>query len=118
MRSPGQPVIELKGHRGQVTSLSWGQSEGNMLATAGDDCQVLLWDVSGIPPNPSPRNHRQEAKKIKITEPKYAYSGHSEINNMAWSPVMPAMTLHQGFSTTPGEWLATASGRHVRMMKL
>jgi WD repeat-containing protein 68 len=31
MRSPGQPVIELKGHRGQVTALSW---EGNMLATA------------------------------------------------------------------------------------
>ena len=35
MRSPGKPVVELKGHRGAVGAIGWGASEGSMLATAG-----------------------------------------------------------------------------------
>lgn len=35
MRSPGQPVMELKSHRAQVNALAWGASESSLLATAG-----------------------------------------------------------------------------------
>jgi WD repeat-containing protein 68 len=35
MRNPGQPVVELKGHRGAVTAIGWGAAEGSMLASAG-----------------------------------------------------------------------------------
>lgn len=35
MRSPGQPVAELRAHNGQVNAIGWGSSETNMLASAG-----------------------------------------------------------------------------------
>jgi WD repeat-containing protein 68 len=35
MRSPGQPVMELKAHRAQVNALGWGSSDNPLLATAG-----------------------------------------------------------------------------------
>ena len=35
MRSPGQPVIELKGHHAQINALGWGSIENSLLATAG-----------------------------------------------------------------------------------
>lgn len=34
MRSPGQPVMELRAHRGQVNALGWGSAERPLLATA------------------------------------------------------------------------------------
>jgi DDB1- and CUL4-associated factor 7 len=36
MRSPGQPVLELKGHRAQINGLGWGSAENPLLATAGN----------------------------------------------------------------------------------
>jgi DDB1- and CUL4-associated factor 7 len=35
MRSPGQPVLELKGHRAQINALAWGPVDNPLLATAG-----------------------------------------------------------------------------------
>ena len=35
MRSPGQPVMELRAHRGQINALGWGTAEQPLLATAG-----------------------------------------------------------------------------------
>jgi WD repeat-containing protein 68 len=35
MRSPGQPVIELRGHHGPVNALGWGSTDRPLLATAG-----------------------------------------------------------------------------------
>lgn len=34
MRSPGQPVIELRGHRSQVNSMGWSTTDRPLLATA------------------------------------------------------------------------------------
>jgi WD repeat-containing protein 68 len=35
MRSPGQPVIELRGHRAQVNAMGWSTTDRPTLATAG-----------------------------------------------------------------------------------
>lgn len=35
MRSPGQPVMELKGHHAQINAFGWGSVERPLLATAG-----------------------------------------------------------------------------------
>jgi WD repeat-containing protein 68 len=35
MRSPGQPVMELKAHRAQINAIGWGSPENPLLATAG-----------------------------------------------------------------------------------
>jgi DDB1- and CUL4-associated factor 7 len=42
MRSPGQPVMELRAHRSQINALSWGSAENPLLATAGMSCIVLI----------------------------------------------------------------------------
>ena len=35
MRSPGQPVMELRGHHAAINALGWGSAERPLLATAG-----------------------------------------------------------------------------------
>lgn len=48
MRSPGQPVMELRGHHGPVNALGWSAGEHPLLASAGTHstlslyCQVTL----------------------------------------------------------------------------
>lgn len=36
MRSPGQPVIELRGHHAPINTLGWGSADRPLLATAGE----------------------------------------------------------------------------------
>jgi WD repeat-containing protein 68 len=146
MRSPGQPVIELRGHRKQVNAIGFGPGDQPLLATAGmafifsqyhrsrvlnhvstgDDCQVLLWDLaphtSGKAPPTSSRHGsspRPDAtKKRVVTEPVMAYTGASEISSLAWSP--PALGLGQGAGAGAGggEWLALAMGRTVKALQV
>ena len=35
MRSPGQPVAELRAHQGEVNAIGWGKSESHLLSSAG-----------------------------------------------------------------------------------
>jgi len=127
MRSPGQPVMELRAHRAQVNSLGWSSTSNPLLATAGDDCQLLLWDLSPHTqaPSPSPRtassglsSPRPDVKKRIVTDPVMAYTGQSEITNMAWSPQIAGMTMNTGHSTAPGEWLAIAMGKSIKALKV
>jgi WD repeat-containing protein 68 len=41
MRSPGQPVMELRGHVAQINALGWGSVENPLLATAGASIFLL-----------------------------------------------------------------------------
>ncbi|KAI5123856.1 hypothetical protein M0805_005673 [Coniferiporia weirii] len=52
MRSPGQPVLELKAHKAPINALGWGSADQPLLATAADDCQLLLWDITQQPIRP------------------------------------------------------------------
>lgn len=35
MRSPGQPVAELRAHQGEVNAIGWGKSDSHLLSSAG-----------------------------------------------------------------------------------
>ncbi|KII92490.1 hypothetical protein PLICRDRAFT_102733 [Plicaturopsis crispa FD-325 SS-3] len=125
MRSPGQPVMELRGHRAQINALGWGSAENPLLATAGDDCQVMLWDLANFTQNAqSPRinqrlnSPRPDVKKRVVTDPVMAYTASSEITNLAWSPQIAPMTMPSGHSTAPGEWIAIASGKSIKALKV
>ena len=41
MRSPGQPVVDLRAHRGQLNAVAWGKSDA-MLATGGKSHSFFL----------------------------------------------------------------------------
>lgn len=154
MRSPGQPVMELRAHRAQVNALGWSTSDSQLLGTvgtsptsfipsffvlnpsfpasstalAGDDCQLLLWDLAphtAAAAAASPRgggtglsSPRPDAKKRVIQDPAMAYTGGAEIVNMAWSPTIPGMQTAAGHSTGPGEWIAIAMGKTIKALKV
>ena len=93
----------------------------------GDDCQLLLWDLSPYTsiPSTSPRNPssglsspRPDVKKRIVADPVMAYTGPSEINNLAWSPPIAGMTMHSGHSTDRGEWIAIAMGKSIKALKV
>ncbi|KDQ57671.1 hypothetical protein JAAARDRAFT_130798 [Jaapia argillacea MUCL 33604] len=124
MRSPGQPVMELKAHRAQVNALGWSATETPLLATAGDDCQVLLWDlanymqISTAASRSRMNSPRPDAKKQVISDPVMAYAAQSEITGLAWSPQIAGMSMNTGQTTAPGEWLAIAMGRSIKALKV
>ena len=126
MRSPGQPVMELRAHRAPVNALGWGSTESPLLATAGDDCQLLLWDMSAYTnmPAASPRHAgsglsspRPDAKKRVLTDPVMAYTGPGEIVNLAWSPQMAGVNTNTG-PVAAGEWIAVAMGKTIKTLKV
>ncbi|KAG9077104.1 hypothetical protein FS749_011038 [Ceratobasidium sp. UAMH 11750] len=130
MRNPGNPVVELKGHRGAVSAIGWGAAEASMLASAGDDCQVLVWDLTSTVVNASasqqqsrgpglasPRPPDSAATRI-VYEPAMAYAAPSEISNLAWSPPMAGFSLGNGVHSQPGEWVVMAMGKSVRALKI
>jgi len=127
MRTPGQPVMELRAHLAPINAFGWGSAENPLLATAGDDCQLLLWDISpyttSVVPSPRPggsrlNSPRPETKKRIIKEPVLAYTASSQITNLAWSPKIPAMTMNTGHSTVAGEWVAITCGRTIKALKI
>lgn len=134
MRSPGQPVMELHAHQAPINGLAWssgsGPGEPPLLATAGDDCQLLLWDLTNqASASPAPRSGlthgpgstaglssspRPETKKRIVQDPVMAYTGPSEVVNVAWSPKISGVAGH----VAPGEWVAIAMGRSIRALKV
>lgn len=94
----------------------------------GDDCQVLLWDMaqaqkqaqqlsaSSTTRHNSPRP--DSTRKQVLSDPVMAYNGSSEVTSLAWSPTIMGMTLGNGQTTAPGEWLAIAMGRTIKALKV
>lgn len=140
MRSPGQPVAELRAHQGEVNAIGWGKSDSHLMSSAGglhvypyghanfmpfflgSDGQLLIWDLS--PSNLSARNasqtrSRSERKSNKniITDPILAYSVPGEVCNLAWSPPMPAFSV-MGAHMQGGDWIAIANGKSLRCLKV
>ncbi|KIM32051.1 hypothetical protein M408DRAFT_64009 [Serendipita vermifera MAFF 305830] len=120
MRSPGQPVVDLRAHRGQLNAVAWGKSDA-MLATGGDDGQLLVWDLSpknlASPHNASKSSTRDSKKRNTLTDPILAYSAPSEISNLTWSPVIPPFQLASGY-IAGGEWVAATMGKTIRCLRV
>lgn len=48
-RMPAMPTFELKGHTACVDSIAWAPHSSQHICTAGDDSQVLIWDLGAVP---------------------------------------------------------------------
>ena len=134
MRSPGRPVVELKGHRGAVSSVGWSRQDSGIVASAGDDCQVLVWDLgaqglysshasSAQARSPHPEGAGGSSQQTRTsTEPMLAYTAPSEVNSLTWSPNMigGAYTREdgRGAMAPSGEWVAIAAGKSIRALKV
>ena len=48
MRNTSQPLHSLVGHKGEIYSATWNPSNPHILASAGVDRRVNLWDISKV----------------------------------------------------------------------
>ncbi|KAJ1977457.1 hypothetical protein H4R34_003568 [Dimargaris verticillata] len=117
-RAPGVPVIELRGHRGCVNSLAWAPHQRHQLCSAGDDQQVLVWDLSpgkipGLsshphqqPPAPQPSSSASmDLTKAVLDAPSLTYGAPAEVNMLSWSRVVP-------------DWVAIGFGATVQALRV
>ncbi|OKL56521.1 hypothetical protein UA08_08231 [Talaromyces atroroseus] len=117
VRQPGQALVELRGHSGSVNCIEWSPSRRGTLASGGDDCCVLVWDLinqhnsvhmQAPPPPPPPTGPGAASSGPTTTErgPTAAWQCDYEISNLSWSPPGPASS-----SGLPRDWLGVCGGK-------
>eukprot|EP01096_Ripella_sp_DP13-Kostka_P001618 TRINITY_DN11974_c0_g1_i1.p1 TRINITY_DN11974_c0_g1~~TRINITY_DN11974_c0_g1_i1.p1 ORF type:complete len:374 (+),score=97.42 TRINITY_DN11974_c0_g1_i1:156-1124(+) len=77
-RYPTVPVTQLSGHEASpINAISWAPHSSCHISTAGEDKQVLIWDLRSLP---SP-----------VTQPSLAYYAPYEINQLQLSRSNPSL---------------------------
>ncbi|KAM4055981.1 WD domain, G-beta repeat domain-containing protein [Hirsutella rhossiliensis] len=105
VRQPGQALLELRGHSGSINCLEWSPLRRGTLASGGDDCQVLVWDLltSGSSTGSHPPNGA--AQQDNNRGPVACWECDYEVGNLGWAPHLP--------NADYGEWLAVGAGRGI-----
>lgn len=104
IRNPGVPILDLNCHAGPINAISWAPGFRNVLASAGDDCQVLVWDTNSATDTSMFSPNSGKSLTRQISEPSLIWSSDLEVNNLAWSP--------------KGEFVAITTGRLVQVLGL
>ncbi|KAF3986776.1 hypothetical protein FT663_04278 [Candidozyma haemuli var. vulneris] len=103
MRMPGLPVVKLDCSFGgmsqaAVNTIQWHPAT-NWLATAGDDCQALVWDLRN--------GNSTKASDVGtvMDTPMLAYNEELEVNNVCWRQ-------------NSGDWLGVISGKGFQALQV
>ncbi|KAI1111043.1 WD40 repeat-like protein [Nemania sp. NC0429] len=110
VRQPGQALLELRGHGGAVNSVEWSPGRRGLLASGGDDSQVLLWDLMNSTPTTGPSSNGSGGTEKHLT-PVASWNCDYEVGNLGWAP-----QLHN--SDSSGDWLGVSGGRGVWGVKV
>jgi histone-binding protein RBBP4 len=60
------PIVKLQGHNGEVEAVSWHGTHHDILASAGADRIVNIWDIRSNVPQESETLHRAAVKDVKF----------------------------------------------------
>ncbi|CAN8074766.1 unnamed protein product [Agarophyton chilense] len=95
IRHPSLPLATLD-HRSStsdncVNAISWAPHSAVQLASGGDGCLALIWNIANIPK--------------RIEDPASSYGAGDAINNIQWAP-------------TDSEWLAITVRDTVRVLRI
>ncbi|KAK4675516.1 hypothetical protein QC764_504900 [Podospora pseudoanserina] len=121
VRQPGQALLELRGHGGALNCVEWSPLRRGTLASGGDDCQVLIWDLlnnnntsnaatistNGAAP---PTGAQAAASTDNVRSPVAAWQCEYEVGNLGWVPHLAGGEY--------GDWLGVSAGRGVWGVKL
>ncbi|KAI1338381.1 WD40-repeat-containing domain protein [Xylariaceae sp. FL0016] len=110
VRQPGQALLELRGHGGSLNSVEWSPGRRGLLASGGDDSQVLLWDLMNSTPTTGPSSNGTGATE-KILSPVASWHCDYEVGNLGWAPPLPN-------NDGAGDWLGVSGGRGVWGVKV
>ncbi|XDG08638.1 hypothetical protein ABKA04_008253 [Annulohypoxylon sp. FPYF3050] len=108
VRHPGQALLELRGHGGSVNSAEWAPRTRGLLASGGDDCQVLLWDLVNSTPT-SGLSSNGVGSADKHLNPVASWQCDYEVGNLGWAPPL---------RNSDGDWLGVSGGRGVWGVKI
>ncbi|KAI9762793.1 MAG: hypothetical protein M4579_000145 [Chaenotheca gracillima] len=120
VRQPGQALLELRGHSAALNCIEWSPSRRGLLASGGDDCLVLTWDLlnqNGAPvssatgANGAVPGQPGAASGDIGRGPTAAWGCDYEIGNISWTP-QSSLTGHGG------EWLGVSGGRGIWGVKM
>lgn len=103
-----EPVAHFAFHRAPVTSVEWSPYEGSMLATAGADDQVAVWDLA-LERDPEEEAAAAAAAGAGAAAPPpdlppqlmFVHAGQKDIKELRWHPQIPGMlvtTAADGFN--------------------
>jgi len=106
VRQPGQALLELRGHGGALNCVEWSPLRRGTLASGGDDCQVLIWDL--LNQSSSVINGSGQAENAR--SPVASWQCEYEVGNVGW---VPPLAGGDG-----GEWLGVSGGRGVWGVKI
>ncbi|KAJ8114535.1 hypothetical protein ONZ43_g4882 [Nemania bipapillata] len=110
VRQPGQALLELRGHGGAVNSVEWSPGRRGLLASGGDDSQVLLWDLMNSTPTTGPSSNGSGGTE-KHLSPVASWNCDYEVGNLGWAP--PLLN-----NDGAGDWLGVSGGRGVWGVKV
>lgn len=105
VRQPGQALLELRGHSGAVNCLEWSPLRRGMLASGGDDCRVLLWDLLNSTPSPAAPAPNGAGQQDNQRTPVASWECDYEVGNLGWVPHLQ--------NNDHGEWLGVSGGRGI-----
>ncbi len=108
VRQPGQALLELRGHGGAVNTVEWSPTRRGILASGGDDSQVLLWDLVNSTPTTGSSNGA--GSPDKHLTPIANWSCDYEVGNLSWAP--------PNGNSDVGDWLGVSGGRGVWGVKV
>lgn len=107
IRFPGRPVLDLIGHDGNINCVKWAPGSRNICATGGDDCQILVWNITDkeslLHSNTfSCKSMKNEIKQL--TDSIFFWNASMEVNNLCWSD--------------DAEWIGACWGKNFQGLKV
>ncbi|PHH80630.1 hypothetical protein CDD80_633 [Ophiocordyceps camponoti-rufipedis] len=105
VRQPGQALLELRGHTGPINCLEWSPLRRGTLASGGDDCQVLVWDLMTTSSSMGAQPLNGTSPQDNSRSPVACWECDYEVGNLAWAPPLQNQDC--------GEWLGVSAGRGI-----
>jgi serine/threonine protein kinase len=91
--NPDAPVMTLLAHTSPISSLAWSPTAASILASAGKDSQVMLWDIAAIAQGQASKTAPKA--KQQLSSP----SATASSVLLAWSADGSALTIGNAVST-------------------
>lgn len=95
----GQPAAQFKWHTDAITSVQWHPTDQSVIAVAGADNQITLWDLS-VEDDTEAADEEGERPDVP-PQLLFIHQGQEDIKEVHWHKQMPGVllsTAHSGFN--------------------
>lgn len=94
-----EPAASFKWHNGPITSIEWKAHESSVLAVAGADDQLTIWDLS-LERDAEEEMTAMGADGTQVQVPPqllFIHQGQKDIKELHWHPQAPGVVISTAF---------------------